>query len=81
MTYTDANGVARNIKFHSVVPFLVDFGDGMSTARRWILEDGSVVMIPDEAWKLINVDIEKEMENDPATREKKRHTQSKTIPT
>lgn len=54
-SYIDINGETRTVKFHSHVCFLVQFMGFMVTAKRWVLEDDSMVMIPDTAWELVHV--------------------------
>lgn len=63
--YIDVHGKERTIMFHSVVPYMVPFMGNDSTAKRWILEDGTIVVIPDDAWSLVKKIKENVISDDP----------------
>lgn len=47
--YIDINGERRVAVFHSYPEFLSPYG----MARRWTLEDGSMILVPDVAWSYV----------------------------
>jgi hypothetical protein len=58
-TYTDINGKKRVLEFLERVPFLVPSANRSdSIATRWIMEDGSIVMIPENVFELFNIKYE-----------------------
>lgn len=56
-TYIDQNGQVRTLTYVEDVPWLVTWlvpgpneTKTYSTAKRWLMEDGSQIQVPDDAW-------------------------------
>ena len=52
--YIDIHGERRVAVFHSYPSFVSPYG----MARRWTLEDGSIVLIPEIAWEYVRVEAD-----------------------
>ncbi len=53
--YTDIHGNKQTVEFFEEVPGLIPWkrGEEPSPAKRYKMEDGSIIQIPDNAWALL----------------------------